>query len=92
MVNIHLNPHADNITCDEHTISWSPTKEEQTFLFQALELLKDQEINNTIVFNKTLGQAPPLTQLQTDINVRKRKKENNNNKEPWDAIDQIINK
>ena len=92
MVNIHLNPQADNIICEENTISWSPTKEEQTFLFQALDLLKNQEINNTIIFNKTLEHTPTRTQLETEINGRKRKTDHNNNKEPWDAIDRVINK
>lgn len=51
-LNIHLNPQAENIFKDEHTITWTPTKDEQHFLLEALELIKQRETDNTLVFNK----------------------------------------
>ena len=54
-INIHLNQNAQNITLDEHTISWSPTKEELLFLSDVSQLLKHQEINNTLILQTLKG-------------------------------------
>src|SRR6056297_1649146 len=48
----HLNPQATNITIDEHTISWTPTHEEQQFLIDAIHLLKNQQQSPVVTFTK----------------------------------------
>ena len=48
----HLNPQAPNITTDEHTISWTPTHEEQEFLIDAIHLLKNQQQSPIVTFSK----------------------------------------
>ncbi|HMA82975.1 MAG TPA: hypothetical protein VKP59_01965 [Candidatus Thermoplasmatota archaeon] len=48
----HLNPQAKNITTDEQTISWKPTREEQHFLVDAIHLLKNQQQSPVVTFTK----------------------------------------
>lgn len=97
-VNIHLNPQEQNVTVDEHTISWSPTKEEQQFLFESLQLIKQQEINERLIFNK---------KQNTDLRIDYKKDQNHTtensdtesellcnkstNEDQWESIDRVIN-
>jgi hypothetical protein len=48
----HLNPHASNITTDDHTISWTPTLEEQQFITEAISLIQKQQQKPIITFTK----------------------------------------
>lgn len=48
----HLNPQATNITTDEHTISWTPTHQEQQFLVDAIHLIKNQQQSPIVTFTK----------------------------------------
>ena len=52
LLTAHLNPQAPNITTDEHTISWTPTHEEQEFLIDAIRLLKNQQQSPIVTFSK----------------------------------------
>jgi hypothetical protein len=53
----HLNPQAPNVFTDEHTISWTPTFEEQTFLIDAILLLNKQQKKPIVTFSKKKSQS-----------------------------------
>ena len=96
-LNIHLNPQAQNIDQDEHTITWTPTKDEQLFLLESLELIKQQEMNEILVFNKK--QTNPSRQNQDNSKQTTRPDQNMQTiqstcpgDDQWDSIDRIINK
>jgi len=96
-LNIHLNPQAENIDQDEHTITWTPTKDEQLFLLESLELIKQREMNDTLVFNKK--QTTPLRQNQDSSKHSTRSDQASQvtkstcpGDDQWDSIDRIINK
>lgn len=52
----HLNPQASNIKTDEHTISWTPTLEEQQFLIDAIGLIQKQEQQPIVTFTKKINE------------------------------------
>ena len=95
-INIHLNPLAQNITNDDQTITWTPTKDEEAFLLEGLQLIKQQEMNATLIFNKkqninlssTSKTATPsdTMDLQSVDNC-----DNSTTEDRWDSIDRIIN-
>jgi len=89
-INIHLNQNAQNITLDEQTISWSPTKEELSFLSDVYQLLKHQEINNTLIFHKKNQEENELKKgcfkESIDDTI-----ENSDSDVQWESINQIIN-
>ena len=89
-INIHLNQNAQNITLNENTISWSPTKEELLFLADVSELLKHQEINNTLIFHKKYQEDNELNKdgfkESLDNTV-----ENPDLEDQWESINQVIN-
>jgi hypothetical protein len=52
MLTTHLNPQAPNVITDEHTVSWTPTFEEQHFLIDAISLIKEQQHQPLVTFTK----------------------------------------
>jgi len=63
----HFNPKAPNICISEHTISWEPTQEERAFLFDAFQMLQDQnkEHQHIVSFTTkpvTAHTTPPATE------------------------------
>ena len=63
----HLNPQSPNITTDEHTISWSPTQEEQQFLVDAIHLIKNQQPSSVVTFTKKqLNTCKDKQETETD--------------------------
>jgi hypothetical protein len=95
-LNIHLNTQAENIYQDEQTITWTPTKDEQLFLLEALELIKQKEINNTLVFNKSQQVSSGQKQsISKNTNGSDQKQSSTrfecSGDDQWDSIDRIIN-
>ena len=97
-VNIHLNPYAQNITSDDQTISWTPTRDEQAFLLECLQLIKQQEINATLIFNKKQQQfSQDHHTFKTNIKNKNDSQstficDEQNLDDKWESIDKIINK
>jgi len=89
-INIHLNQNAQNITLDENTISWSPTKEELLFLSDVSQLLKHQEINNTLIFHKKYQENNELNKIGFKESINDAVK-NPNPEDQWESISQVIN-
>jgi archaellin len=89
-INIHLNQNAQNINLDEHTISWSPTKEELSFLSDVSQLLKHQEINNTLIFHKKYQEDNEVNKCDFKESVDDAV-ENPNQEDQWESINQVIN-
>jgi len=95
-VNIHLNPHTQNITNDDQTITWTPTKDEQAFLLEGLQLIKQQEINTTIIFNKKQNinlDSIDKTKIPSDTTGLQPcgNCDDSITEDQWDSIDRIIN-
>ena len=88
-INIHLNQNAQNITLDEHTISWSPTKEELLFLSDVSQLLKNQEINNKLIFHKKYQENNELNNVGFKESIDDAVENPN---DQWESISQVINK
>ena len=97
-LNIHLNPEAQNLFQDEHSITWTPTKDEQIFLLETLELIKQSEMNNTLIFNKKQQTIPSVQKQSLSKNTigSTQTQPITQSKCPgddqWDSIDRIINK
>ena len=77
MLTTHLNPQAPNVITDEHTVSWTPTFEEQHFLIDAISLIKEQQHQPLVTFTKK-------EKLQSF------KKESKDTTETIDSINQTI--
>ena len=96
----HLNPQATNITTDEHTISWTPTHEEQQFLIDAIHLLKNQQQSPVVTFTKKQPKSHIHEKQkkdneiesinQTIDNLPVNKKESTQKNYGQDTIDHII--
>ena len=56
MLTAHLNPQASNVKTDEHTISWTPTQEEQQFLTDAIGLIQKQQQQPLVTFTKKINE------------------------------------
>ena len=89
-INIHLNQNAQNINLDEHTISWSPTKEELSFLSDVSQLLKHQEINNTLIFHKKYQEDNELNKDGFKESLDNAV-ENSDPEDQWESINQVMN-
>lgn len=48
----HLNKQAPNVSSEDHTISWTPTFEEQKFLMDAISLVNKQQQQPIVTFSK----------------------------------------
>jgi len=57
MFSAHLNPTAPNVKTDDHTISWSPTIEEQHFIIDTINLLHKQEHKPLVTFTTKKNQT-----------------------------------
>ena len=97
---IHLNPQASNIKNEEHTISWTPSVEEQIFLIDTIKLLQDQKDHPLVTFRKKNNTMPKKeTQVetietinQTIDNLPKLRNDNTNQTQKTEeTISEIIN-
>lgn len=69
----HLNPQAPNVLTEEHTISWTPTFEEQKFLIEAISLVNKQQQQPLVTFSKkniqpAYKEHPPTPESIESIN------------------------
>lgn len=63
----HLNPNAPNISTEEHTISWSPTYDEQQFLMEAISLIQKQDQKPIVTFTKRIKNTPATSPSHNSI-------------------------
>lgn len=97
-ISIHLNPHAQNIYQDGNAISWNPTKEEQTFLFETLSLLNKQQKNMNITFQKKnesqktkdIQEKPRYKTIEETIDTNSRFNQKTEKESQQESIDRII--
>ena len=97
----HLNPKAPNISISDHTISWEPTQEERAFLFDAFQMLQDQnhEQKHIVSFTtkpvssktqtKTIEEHDPYEQLTKTINETL-EKQSQEKTDPHQHIERIL--
>ena len=67
-ITAHLNPHAPNINTFEDHISWTFTKEEQDFLFDALQLIRSSTITPTNTQHHIIRNKTNTNDIDTQIN------------------------
>ena len=65
----HLNPQAPNVTTEEHTVSWTPTFEEQKFLIDAISLVNKQQQQPVVTFSKKITQPSNKEDLSTPESI-----------------------
>jgi len=65
----HLNPQAPNVTTEEHTVSWTPTFEEQKFLIDAISLVNKQQQQPVVTFSKKNTQPSNKEHLSTPESI-----------------------
>jgi hypothetical protein len=67
-ITAHLNPHAPNIKTFEDHISWTFTKEEQEFLFDALQLIRSRRTTPTNTQHQIIRNTTNTNDIDTQIN------------------------
>jgi len=91
-ITAHLNPHAPNISMYEDHISWTFTKEEQEFLFDALQLIRLNKKTPTNTQHQIIRNTTNTNDIDTQINETIQKHSPTIQTQPFvnETIDAII--